>query len=100
IWQAKRQPVVLSEWNPTDETRDVFSTVMNWTSYKPLEYNGRSFGQKDVEFCRFVDLPESVAPTKLEIAISRTQHMEWQTQWKNLPPRAMSFVRENPTASP
>ena len=79
IWQATRQPVVLSEWTPTDQTRDVFSTVMNWTSYKPLKYKGRSFGQKDVEFCRFLDLPGRVSPTTLEVAMSRTEHAEWQT---------------------
>ena len=43
---------------------------MNWTSYKPVTYNGRSYGQKDVEFKRFIDLPALVAPTVLEIALN------------------------------
>jgi len=69
-WMPTRQPIVLSEWNTERETRDVFSTVMNWTSYNPLEFNGRTFGQKDVEFRRFLDLPHQVAPTVLELAVN------------------------------
>src|SRR5215831_15159440 len=35
-WRPTRQPIVLSEWRPSMPQRDVFTTVMNWTSYKPL----------------------------------------------------------------
>jgi hypothetical protein len=70
MWRPTRQPVVLSEWLPAAATRDVFTTVMNWTSYKPVTFEGRTFGQKDVELERFVDLPTAVAPTRLELAVN------------------------------
>ena len=78
-WRPTRQPVVLSEWRPAEACRDVFTTVMNWTSYKAIEYGGRTYGQKDTEFKRFLDLPARVAPTVLELAINegkthRTPH--------------------------
>jgi hypothetical protein len=78
-WRPTRQPVVLSEWHPTPDYRDVFTTVMNWTSYNPVEYQGQTYGQKDVEFRRFLDLPSRVIPTVLEIAVNagktrRTPH--------------------------
>lgn len=69
-WIPTRQPVVLSEWEYHGKHREVFTTVMNWTSYKPVEWEGHSFGQKDVEFRKFLDLPELVAPTSLEIAVN------------------------------
>jgi hypothetical protein len=69
-WRPTRQPVVLSEWHPATSYRDVFTTVMNWTSYKPVVYGNQSYGQKDVEFIRFGDLPSLVAPTVLEIAVN------------------------------
>jgi hypothetical protein len=52
---------------------------MNWTSYNPVVYNGQTYGQKDVEFLRFLELPEMVAPIRLEIAVNegktrRTPH--------------------------
>jgi len=46
-----------------------FSTVMNWQSHAPLTFNGRVYGQKDVEFARFVDLPSKVS-APLELAVS------------------------------
>ena len=69
-WHPTRQPVVLSEWHPKEPHRDVFTTVMNWTSYNPIVYNGQTYGQKDTEFLRFVDLPLLVAPTTLELAVN------------------------------
>ena len=69
-WRPTRQPIVLSEWHPERPFRDVFTTVMNWTSYKPVVYGNRSYGQKDLEFVRFQELPRLIAPTTLEIAVN------------------------------
>jgi hypothetical protein len=70
LWRPTRQPVVLSEWPVREPERDGFTTVMNWTSFAPVEHEGRSYGQKDVELARFLDLPSLVAPTLLELAIN------------------------------
>ena len=40
-WIATRQPVLLDEWQVRSADREVFTTVMNWTSYKPVEYDGK-----------------------------------------------------------
>jgi Phosphotransferase enzyme family len=70
-WRPTRQPIALSEWRPTQPRRNVFTTIMNWTASKnALVYGGQTFGQKDVEFTRFLDLPGRVAPTVLEVAIN------------------------------
>ena len=69
-WRPTRQPIVLSEWRPETPYREAFTTVMNWTSYKPVIYGNHSYGQKDVEFVRFGELPSHVAPTRLEIAVN------------------------------
>jgi hypothetical protein len=52
---------------------------MNWTSLNPLVHDGTSYGQKDEEFRRFVDLPEHVAPTVLELAMGagKTRRPPW-----------------------
>jgi len=67
-WRPMRKPIVLEEWRPSTQCREAFTTVMNWTSYKNGEYQGQSYGQKDVEFMRFVELPSKVAPTIPEMA--------------------------------
>ena len=68
-WYPMRKPIVLSEWESSLPPRDVFTTVMNWTSYKNVTYKGKSYGQKDVEFMKYLDLPGMVAPLVLEMAI-------------------------------
>lgn len=78
-WRPTRQPILLSEWRAQSRSRDVFTTVMSWTSYRPLRHGGRSLGQKDVELRRFLDLPRAVRPTRLEVALGGTRHVRWET---------------------
>lgn len=62
-WIPTVQPVALDHWQgteikPSSLAGDAWTTVMNWSSYAAKEYNGGSYGQKDVEFMRFLDLPK------------------------------------------
>jgi hypothetical protein len=68
-WLPTRPPVVLSEWRTDAETRDVFTTVMNWTSHNSVEFEGVSYGQKNEEFQAYLDLPQHVEPARLELAL-------------------------------
>jgi hypothetical protein len=69
-WGHLFHPVVL-ELFPQQEAPEQapFTTVMNWQSYESLEFEGTTFGHKDVEFEKFIDLPGRVAST-MEIAVS------------------------------
>ncbi len=69
-WRPTRQPIVLSQWRPSPPRRRAFTTVMNWTSYNLVNHDGQTYGQKDIEFRRFVDLPGMVAPSVLEVAVN------------------------------
>ncbi len=78
-WIPTRQPIVLDWWELRAEPpRDVFTTVMNWVSYKSCEYNGETWGQKDVEFLKFVELPGRTAQ-KFEIAMGMGPGMKRPT---------------------
>ncbi len=79
-WRPTRQPIVLSEWQHSAAPGEAFTTVMSWTSYRPLRCAGQNFGQKDVELRRFLELPGRVRPTVLEIALNRTQHIDWEVE--------------------
>jgi len=79
-WMPTRQPVVLDWWEAGPEPpRDVFTTVMNWVSYKSCEYDGESWGQKDVEFLKFVNLPRRTSQ-KFEIAMGMGPGMKRPTE--------------------
>jgi hypothetical protein len=79
-WIPTRQPIVLDWWNTGAEApRDVFTTVMNWVSYKSCEYQGRTWGQKDTEFLKFIDLPQRTAQP-FEIAMGMGPGMKRPTE--------------------
>ena len=68
-WRPILDPVVtdLFAWRPVNPEAP-FTTVMNWQSHEPIEFQGVRYGQKDVEFAKFVDLPgRTMAP--LEVAV-------------------------------
>jgi hypothetical protein len=100
-WIPTRQPIVLDWWANEDvgvaspprpgqnragdaaptrkSVRDAFTTVMNWVSYKGCEYGGETWGQKDVEFLKFIDLPQQTAQ-KFEIAMGMGPGMKRPTE--------------------
>ena len=78
-WKPTRQPIVLDAWRPSAPRRDVYTTVMSWTSYEPLRLNGYVLAQKDVEFARFVELPALVPSVALEVALGGTRHADWES---------------------
>lgn len=99
-WRPTRQPIVLSQWGDRGAPRDVFTTVMSWTSYQPLIFDGCTYGQKDVELRRFLELPDRVPPGLLEVAMGRLHHISWESEERTLPPRAAALVHTHPNWTP
>jgi hypothetical protein len=94
-WRPTRQPVVLSEWNSCPPQRDVFTTVMSWTSYESLVYEGKQYGQKDIEFKRFLDLPAKVDCTTMEVALGTLLHT-WEIDDEDFSQQIKTFTINNP----
>lgn len=70
-WKKTIQPVALEYWPYQEQAPlDRFTTVMNWCSYKPKLWQDKEYGQKDLEFTRFQDLPLHT-PQKLVIAMGQ-----------------------------
>lgn len=46
-----------------------WTTIMNWQAHKPLEYEGKTYGQKDRSFAQFESLP-TLTDSPIEIAVS------------------------------
>ena len=62
-WRPTRQPVALKHWPVAPGRPDAdFTSVMQWKSYKPREFDGRTYGLKSDSFGAFVDLPARVGP--------------------------------------
>lgn len=63
---------------PSPPANAPYSTIMNWKSYDSVEYNGVTYGQKDLEFEKFISLPTMVnAP--VAVAVSGLSEEKSQT---------------------
>ena len=70
-WGHTFYPVLCDEFTPVPPRPGAsYTTVMNWQAHDTLEFGGHTYGQKDMEFERFVDLPRLAEPASLEIAIA------------------------------
>lgn len=57
-WQPTRQPIVLDAWLVTEGHRKgKWTTVMQWDSYRKLEYQGRRYGMKSDSFKDYMEMP-------------------------------------------
>jgi len=70
-WRPTVQPIALDQWPVTTASNDApWTTVMNWASYKPKVWEGRTYGQKNIEFNRFRDLPSKTnVPLRLAMGL-------------------------------
>lgn len=69
-WRHVPYPVLLDLFPVRPAPRDApFTTVMSWTVHDELEWEGRRYGQKDVEFARFEHLPQ-LTEQPLEVAVA------------------------------
>lgn len=69
-WRPVFHPVVVGLFDQVGAPPDgPFTTVMNWRSYAPVCNEGAAYGQKDVEFAKFLELPR-LTSTALEVAVA------------------------------
>lgn len=69
-WRHIFHPVVLDFFeSPPASANAPYTTVMNWKAHSPITYNGVQYGQKDVEFEKFVGLP-SRTNVPLEVSVA------------------------------
>ena len=78
-WRPTRQPICLRRWRATpppplaaDDDSAAYTTLMNWTAARPLRHGGETWGQKAVEFRRFLDLPSLASDVPLAVAVGQT----------------------------
>jgi len=71
VWKKTLQPIALDWWPLQSSIHGGdYTTVMNWASYQPREWEGKPYGQKDLEFEKFIDLPLHT-PQKLVMAMGQ-----------------------------
>jgi hypothetical protein len=84
-WRPIAHPVVVDLFShrPAGDGA-AFTTVMNWQSYEPIRFRGDVFGHKDVEFEKFIDLPQrtgvpmEVAASGGKLPVERLRQAGWR----------------------
>jgi glycosyltransferase involved in cell wall biosynthesis len=73
-----------------------YTTVMNWTANRDLEYGGETWGQKNVEMTRILALPTRVPEIALAVAVGQTTGAPFPRReaeafgWRVLDPQAVA----------
>lgn len=93
-WRPTRQPILLDEWSTDRPLGASFTTVMSWTSYRPAVFRGETYGHKDLELARFIDLPRLVPSARLELAMNRILHADWAVSDDGRPSSPLAALRE------
>lgn len=57
-WFKTVNPVALDHWPVASSEVADFTTVMQWRGFRDVVFEGTSYGQKDMEFSKFADLPQ------------------------------------------
>lgn len=86
VWEPTLQPVHLPSWPvaPGDPAAP-FSTVMQWRSYRGIEYEGQHYGNKDRTFPPFSDMPARTG-TRLLVALTGGDTQELAAEgWEVVP---------------
>jgi hypothetical protein len=70
-WLATLPPVSLPDWPVTTDDATHFTSIMRWQGFREASYHGASYGQRDKEFPKFIDLPKRTLQ-KFRIALMGT----------------------------
>lgn len=78
-WWPTRPPVVLDRWRrqPPGER---WTTIMTWDNFRrPIEYGGRTYGSKELEFPQIESLPQRTkAPLEVAVAGGGAPVEQWR----------------------
>jgi hypothetical protein len=89
-WEKTLPPVVLEEWTTNQPPGDAYSTVADWRSFYPIEWNGVWYNQKADAFKSIIELPRRVrVPLELCLSIDAAER-DWleleRHGWQLTPP--------------
>lgn len=74
-WISTRQPVCLQLWNrAVTGAEKSFTSIMNWSGRRKMLYNNEEWGQKDIEFEKFVSVPKKLPEINFKVVINPPLH--------------------------
>ena len=69
-WIKTVSPVALPYWSFVEDNDAIyFTSILQWKSYKDVVYEGISYGNKDKEFPKYIDLP-NLSQQRFKLALT------------------------------
>lgn len=89
-WCKTLPPIFLPEWPVMDSAATHFTSIMRWQGFREENHDGHSFGQRDQQFPKFMNLPERTAQ-KFLLALMGVKTGEFQRHgWDVVPGEVIS----------
>jgi hypothetical protein len=82
-WLRTVPPVALSHWPFVERPATHFTAIMRWDGFQNAEYKGVTYGQKDLEFPKYLELPKKTGQ-KFRIAINGPE-LRVEYGWESIP---------------
>lgn len=100
-WRPTRPPVVMDCWH-SRQPETAWTTVLTWNNFrKPVEYQGKLYGTKEMEFPKVEGLPARVPHAAFELAvggggppIDRWRQLGWQVIGSHAVSKTLDEYRE------
>jgi hypothetical protein len=84
-WYTTRQPICLPYWKKSESpTAHGFTTIMNWSEREKLLFENEEWGQKDIEFNRYVHLPQEFDKVTFSIVVSQSIEKKKNFDYPNI----------------
>jgi hypothetical protein len=95
-WLLTLPPVALPYWSVIeDDDATHFSSIMQWHSYREVIYEGVTYGNKDKEFLKFIDIPQlTKQPFRIALSGGFPDELS-QNGWQVMPGWIASFTPES-----
>lgn len=94
-WHKTLAPVALPYWAWVEDDGTYFSSIMQWHSYSEIVYQGVSYGNKDREFLKFIDIPQQTKqPFRIALSGGIPNQLV-QHGWEVIPGWMASFSPES-----
>lgn len=70
-WLNTRQPVCIDYWiNNKSPNNFGVTSILNWSGRTKMKYDNEEWGQKDVEFMKYIEIPGRFPDLKFEVVIN------------------------------
>lgn len=78
-WEITRQPICLDYWKysaAVATSQPSFTSVMNWSTRKKMIYRQEEWGQKDVEFKKYIDVPQKMKEANFSVVMAVSKDLQ------------------------